>query len=80
MKKDKGESYLTSFPKLNKWINECVSCHRKGYKPDLPETISTVEGALDVYYLKKYFKPLKLNENGLCEVCQKITCFNENID
>lgn len=71
-KENKGEKYIDTFPNLRKWINECVCCHRKGYKPELPETISIVEGAQDVFYLKKYFKPLSINEQGLCEVCEKI--------
>ena len=24
------------------------------------------------YFIKKYFRPLKLNEEGLCEVCAKL--------
>ncbi|MDE7083177.1 MAG: hypothetical protein K2O89_05690 [Clostridia bacterium] len=71
-KENKGENYIAAFPNLKKWINECVCCHRKGYNPELPEKISIVEGALDVYYLKKYFQPLHINEQGLCEVCEKI--------
>ena len=69
---DKGENYINTFPKLKKWINECMCCHRKGYKPDMPETISIVEGAMDTYFIKKYFKPLQINEDGLCETCEKI--------
>ena len=49
-----------------------MCCHRKGYKPDMPETISIVEGAMDTYFIKKYFKPLQINEDGLCETCEKI--------
>lgn len=73
MKKvNRGEEYITAFPKLNKWINECLCCHGKGYKPSMPDKITTVDGSLEVYYIKKHFKPLELNENGLCEVCSKL--------
>ena len=68
-KNNLGEEYINQFPKLKKWINECICCHSKGYKPDMPEKISTQEGSLEVYYIKKYFKPLKLDESGLCEFC-----------
>ena len=70
--KDEGEAYITAIPRLRKWINECAMCHRKGYRPDLPDRISVVEGSQDVYYIKKYFRPLELNEEGLCEVCAKL--------
>ena len=72
MQNNKGEEYLKKFPKLNKWINQCLCCGEKGYRPDMPERISVFEGAMDTLYIKKYFKPLPLNEAGLCEVCAKI--------
>lgn len=75
MKKQKGnegEEYINAFPKLKKWINECVCCHGKGYNPLMPDKITTVDGSLEVYFIKKYFKPLSLNEDGLCPQCEKI--------
>lgn len=65
--KESGEDYISRFPKLKKWINECSLCHKKGYKPDMPDQISVVDGARDVFYIKKYFKPLKVNEDGICD-------------
>ncbi|MDE6442402.1 MAG: hypothetical protein K2L12_06610 [Clostridia bacterium] len=70
-KKDYGEKYIEQIPRLKKWINECICCHKKGYKPNLPEKISSVDGSLDVYFIKKYFKPLSINQDGLCDVCAK---------
>ncbi|MBE5731017.1 MAG: hypothetical protein E7350_03620 [Clostridiales bacterium] len=73
MKKyNKGDEYINAFPKLKKWINECLCCHTKGYKPSMPEKITIVEGSLEVYYIKKYFKPLSLNQDGLCPQCAKV--------
>ena len=69
---NKGEEYINAFPKLKKWINECLCCHEKGYSPFMPEKITTVDGSLEVYYIKKYFKPLPLNQEGLCTQCEKI--------
>lgn len=69
---NKGEEYINRFPKFKKWINECLYCHRKGYKPDMPNNISPVEGSMGGYFIKKYFEPLNLNEDGLCDVCQKL--------
>ncbi len=68
----KGEEYIKVFPKLKKWINECVCCHRKGYDPNMPKTIGTVEGNLGAKTIRQYFKPLSVNEHRLCEVCAKL--------
>jgi len=71
-KVDKGQEYIDAFPKFKKWINECSCCHRKGYNPNMPEKITVVEWSSEVYHIKKYFKPLSINEDGLCDVCEKI--------
>ena len=71
-KEDQGESYINQFPQLKKWINECICCHKKGYKPNMPDKIFANDFSLEVYFIKKYYKPLVLNEEGLCEVCSKI--------
>ena len=73
MKKNKGEKYIEAFPKFEKWINECTACHYRGYNPSIPEQIDTTDGSMGSYFIKKYFKPLQLDENGLCEQCSKIT-------
>ena len=69
---NKGEKYIKKFPKFKKWINECPCCHRKGYNPDMPDKITTIDGSLEVYFIKKYFKPLQLSENGLCPQCERV--------
>lgn len=69
---NKGEEYIKAYPKLKKWINECLYCHKKGYNPSIPDKITTVDGSLEVYYIKKYFQPLSLDKNGLCLQCAKI--------
>ncbi len=61
-----GESYLQMYPKLRKWINQCVTCNEKGYKPDLPENIHPGVAAQN---LRRLFKELALNESGLCSNC-----------
>ena len=35
----------------------------------MPEQIGEGLGA---YYIKKYFNPLSLNKDGICEVCQHL--------
>ena len=68
-KSEKGEEFLKKFPKFKKWINECNLCHRKGYKSNLPLKITDVDGSLEVFFIKKYFDCLDLDENGLCKQC-----------
>ena len=70
-KSNRGDDYIKKFPKLNKWIKECLYCHQKGYDPSLPQKISTYENSLEVYYIKKYFKPIYLNREGICNICQR---------
>ncbi len=69
--KNEGEEYIQAFPHLKKWINECNGCHTKGYDPAMPEHIGETEWNLAAYYVKKYFKPQTLDENGFCEQCAK---------
>ena len=70
--KNKGDLYIEKFPKLKKWINECNCCHTTGYDPNMPDKITVIEGSLEVYYIKKYYKPLFISKDGLCETCEKI--------
>ncbi len=67
----KGEEYIAAIPKLKKWINECICCRRKGYDPKMPDHIST-EHSIAVMFIKEYFEPLYVNEQQLCEVCEKV--------
>lgn len=69
--RDDGEEYLIAYPKLRKWINECVMCHAKGYKPNMPKEIYPHPSAASKN-LRFYFKPLELNDDGLCETCSKL--------
>jgi len=56
------------YPELGKWINECPICHSKEYKPDMPEHISR-EGSVAVGNIRKYFRPLEVDEDGNCLQC-----------
>lgn len=66
----KGEDYVKLYC-LEKWINQCSRCQRRGRKPEMPDQISrdAINGnhhAANV--VKKHFDILALN-NGLCEEC-----------
>lgn len=68
-----GEEYLKMYPQLKKWINQCVACQDIGYKPELPLELSTWGGETSAaaQNLRKFFKPLQVNEVGLCDMCKK---------
>ena len=67
-----GDYVLAKHPKLLKWMNICVGCSHMGYKPDLPKELHGGKlpnnGAAQ---LRLFFKPLEVNELGLCEHCQR---------
>lgn len=76
-----GFDYLKQFPKLNKWMNTCICCGSVGYKPDLPDNITTRDGRGEVetfgaQSIRRYFQPLKVNELSICEECQKVVNHN----
>ena len=56
----KGEDYLQSNPQYRKWINECIGCRAKGYKPEMPP-----------HHVRGYFDSLSLDELGMCEPCAR---------
>jgi len=60
------ELYLKQYPEVRKWLNECLLCHSKGYKPNLPEKIHPGELAENI---RRYFSPLEVNENNHCLTC-----------
>jgi hypothetical protein len=66
-----GEEYLRQYPRLRKWVNQCVVCQAVGYRPDLPADLFTSDGnrtaAAD--NLRRYFRPLPVDELGRCEMC-----------
>lgn len=71
MKSAEGEIYLKSYPELERrWINQCVACQRKGYKPSMPRIIYPGYAAQN---LRRYFDPLDVDELSLCEQCRQVT-------
>jgi hypothetical protein len=69
MKIRDARTFLDAHPELRIWIRECVRCHRKGYDAALqlqayPEEIQIA--------MKRFFKPLEVGPDGLCERCDLI--------
>lgn len=71
--KDEGKLYLSMYPKAaERWINECPICHMQGYKPDLPEKVlDESDQSIMKWNLMSYFKPLPVNDMGICQQCAK---------
>ena len=67
-----GDKYIAAFPQFKKWIVECACCHRKGYRPDMPEHIGHAEFNLGASTIKKYFSELALDEDNICPECRKM--------
>jgi hypothetical protein len=64
-----GADYLRQYPKLWKWMNQCLVCGHIGHKPELPTRIG--EGVA-AHHLRQYFPELSLDERGLCDQCRAI--------
>lgn len=70
---DEGNSYIQQYPGLKKWLNTCICCGQSGYKPELPETLINKWGkTAAAYNIRKYFRPMKVNEVSICGDCQKV--------
>ena len=69
-----GHDYLAKYPRLLRWMNRCVKCGREGYKPELPESLTRRGGdeTAATLYLRRYFEPLAVDENGCCEGCRDL--------
>ena len=69
----KGDAYLELYPReTSRWMNTCATCGRRGYRPDLP--VVTMKGTTETAmaaHLRGAFRPLALNEAGLCDQCVK---------
>ena len=63
------EKFFEQYPSMRRWVNECVTCHRKGYRPETPlpeeETMYPTP-----WHLRRYFDELDLDESGVCEQCR----------
>ena len=72
MKETDGEKYLRMYPRpTGRWMNQCLSCQRKGYNPNMPKVIYPNTALAS--NLRRYFEPLELDESGLCEQCRAAT-------
>ena len=69
-------NYLKQYPKMAKWMNICICCGSMGYNPDMSDKITSRDGngeynTVFSRNIKKYFFPLRVNDMGMCDICQK---------
>jgi hypothetical protein len=68
MRSREVELYLKMYPKLKRWLNQCVGCRREGYRPEMPARIYPGVG-VHADHLRTLFGPLNLDDRGLCDQC-----------
>ena len=76
VRKTEALNYLKQYPKMAKWMNICICCGSMGYNPDMPDKINSRDGngeynTVFSRNIKKYFSPLRVNDMGMCAICQK---------
>jgi hypothetical protein len=67
-KRDAKTSWLNAFPRVRKFLNQCVVCQEMGYDP---QKIKNKKGLGFQKNLEKFFRPLEINEIGICADCAK---------
>ena len=55
-KRPSGDDYLATYPRFLKWMNQCVACGRKGYKPEMPPND---DPKFTGQNLRAYFEPCR---------------------
>jgi hypothetical protein len=63
-----GLAYLQDYPRLRKWINQCVACQELGNKPDMSVQIGPGVASQN---LRRFFRAMWVNAAGLCEQCAR---------
>jgi hypothetical protein len=71
------EKFLMQYPYLLRWVHEWLSCHHKGYKPEMlaPEFDNSTVIAAN---LRRLAKELGLAEDGLCQLCRQALLLNDS--
>jgi hypothetical protein len=64
------DTFLGEYPYLAQWVNECICCHRKGYKPEMPEP-EFDNWVVTTARLRRLADELDLDEGGLCQQCRE---------
>ena len=65
------EKFLKRYSYLRKWVDECIVCHHKGYRPDTPYPERKTKYSTHAQ-LRRLFDELVLDESGMCEQCRSV--------
>ena len=65
------DQYLGMYPGLQKWVNLCPLCGARGRKPEMPDSISSVNGNIAAHTLRRMLPVLEVNEDGFFLVCAR---------
>ena len=64
-----GKDYLATYPRLRKWVQQCVLCQSEGYNPEMPDFLGV--SGFGPANIRRMFPPLSLDSNGVCEQCRE---------
>jgi len=67
-KQDAKTNWLNAFPRVRKFLNQCVIYQEIGYDS---EKINRKRGQGFQKNLRKYFRPLEVNDVGICADCAR---------
>jgi hypothetical protein len=62
---------------MRKWVQECVCCHHRGYKPELSKSGFDIS-AVTTTQLRRLADEMALDEAGVCEQCRRAGGKTEN--
>lgn len=66
------DQYFGMYPHLQKWVNQCPLCGARGRKPEMPDSIGSMNGRIAANNLKRMMPVLEVDENGFCLVCSRL--------
>lgn len=64
--------YFKMYPHLQKWVNVCPVCGARGRKPEMPDSIGSMNGEIAAYNLKRMLPILEVDQDGFCLVCSRL--------
>jgi hypothetical protein len=64
---NQADAYIAKYPRLRKWILQCASYKRQGFRSDLPEQIGIGVASQNI---RRLFRPINRDGNDFCDECQ----------
>ena len=66
------DQYLSMYPQLQKWVNHCPLCGARGRKPEMPDSIGSMNGNVAARNLERMLPVLEVDQDGFCIVCSRL--------